>query len=144
QDEDQWNPATLNYPVVQGNAFWTEPNARAVIEVSASRIAMARGTELDVTPLTEPAFQATEPQGELYLRVRAATPDETYAVQTPRGLVTLTSPGRYDVVAGDTQSPTTVTVIEGTAHVEGPGVSLDIGANQMASVIGSDTFQGEV
>ena len=65
-------------------------------------------------------------------------------MQTPRGLVTLTSPGRYGVVAGDTQSPTTVTVIEGTAHVEGPGVSLDIGASQMASVTGSDTFQGEV
>ena len=36
QDEDQWNPATLNFPVVQGNAFWTEPNAQAVIEVSAA------------------------------------------------------------------------------------------------------------
>ena len=70
---------------------------QAVIEVSASRIAMAPGTELDVTTLTDTAFQATEPQGELYLRVRAATPDETYAVQTPRGLVTLqvTGPLRH-------------------------------------------------
>ena len=144
QDDEQWNPATLNFPVVQGNAFWTEPNAQAVIEISASRIAMAPGTELDVATLTDTAFQGTQSQGELYLRIRAATPDETYAVQTPRGLVTLTSPGRYGVVAGDTQSPTTVTVIEGTAHVEGPGVSLDIGANQMASVTGGDTFQGEV
>ena len=144
QDDEQWNPATLNFPVVQGNAFWTEPNAQAVIEISASRIAMAPGTELDVATLTDTAFQGTQSQGELYLRVRAATPDETYAVQTPRGLVTLTSPGRYGVVAGDTQSPTMVTVIEGTAHVEGPGVSLDVGANQMASVTGSDTFQGEV
>ena len=144
QDEDQWNPATLNFPVVQGNAFWTEPNAQAVIEVSASRIAMAPGTELDVATLTDTAFQATEAQGELYLRVRAATPDETYAVQTPRGLVTLTAPGRYGVVAGDTQNPTTVTVVEGSARVEGPGVSLDLGANQTASVTGSDTFQAEV
>ena len=144
QDEDQWNPATLNFPVVQGNAFWTEPNAQAVIEVSASRIAMAPGTELDVATLTDTAFQGTEAQGELYLRVRAATPDETYAVQTPRGLVTLTAPGRYGVVAGDTQSSTTVTVIEGAARIEGPGVSLDVGPNQMASVTGSDTFQGEV
>ena len=144
QDEDQWNPATLNFPVVQGNAFWTEPNAQAVIEVSASRIAMAPGTELEVATLTDTAFQATEAQGELYLRIRAATPDETYAVQTPRGLVTLTAPGRYGVVAGDTQNPTTVTVVEGSARVEGPGVSLDLGANQTASITGSDTFQAEV
>ena len=144
QDEDQWNPATPNYPVVQGNAFWTQLNARAVIEISASRIAMAPGTELDVTTLTDTAFEATEPQGELYLRVRAATPDETYAVQTPRGLVTLQSPGRYDVVAGDTQTPTLVTVVEGAAHIEGPGLTLDVGANQTASVNGSDSFEGQV
>ena len=74
QDDEQWNPATLNFPVVQGNAFWTEPNAQAVIEISASRIAMAPGTELDVATLTDTAFQGTQSQGELYLRVRAATP----------------------------------------------------------------------
>jgi hypothetical protein len=117
QDEEQWNPATLNFLVVQGNAFWTEPNAQAVVEVSASRIAMAPGTELEVATLTDTAFQATEAQGEVYLRIRAAAPDETYAVQTPRGLVTLTVPGRYGVVAGDTQNPTKVTVVEGSAHV---------------------------
>ncbi len=66
-DDQQWSAATLNYPVTQGDAFWTEPNAHAVIEVSASRIAMAPGTELDIGSLTNSAFQATAPQGELYL-----------------------------------------------------------------------------
>jgi hypothetical protein len=144
QDDSQWNPATLNYPVTQGNAFWTEPNARAVIEVSASRIAMAPGTELDVATLTSTAFQATQPQGEVYLHLRPAAPDETYAVQTPRGMVTFAVPGRYGVVAGDIQTPTVVTAIEGSAHVEGPGVSLDVGPGQAASISGSDTFQGQV
>ena len=82
QDEDQWSPATANYPVTAGNSFWTDANAQAEIEVSASRVAMAPGTELDVATLSNTAFEATEPQGEIYLRVRAVTPDETYAVQT--------------------------------------------------------------
>ena len=144
QDDSQWNPATLNYPVTQGSAFWTEPNAQAVIEVSASRIAMAPGTELDIAALTGTACQATEPQGEVYLNLRPAAPDETYAVQTPRGMVTFAVPGRYGVVAGDIQTPTVVTAIEGSAHVEGPGVSLDVGPGQAASISGSDTFQGQV
>ena len=42
------------------------------------------------------------------------------------------------------RAPTTVTVVEGAARIEGPGVSLDVGPNQTASVTGSDTFQGEV
>ncbi len=48
-------------------------------------------------------------------------------MQTPRGLVTFAVPGRYDVAAGDTQTPTTVTVIEGSAQITGPGVSLQVG-----------------
>jgi hypothetical protein len=144
QDDSQWVPARLNYPVAPEEAFWTQPNSRAVIEVSASRIALASDTELDVAGLTDTAFEATEPQGELYLDLRAARPEETYAVQTPRGLVTLTVPGRYEVAAGDTQDPTIVTVVEGSAHVEGPGVSLDVGSGQAATISGTDAFQGEV
>ncbi len=144
QDEDQWSPATANYPMTSGNSLWTDANAQAEIEVSASRIAMAPGTELDIATLNDTAFQATEPQGEIYLRVRAVTPDETYAVQTPRGLVTLASPGRYAVAVGDTQTPTVVTVIEGSAQVTGPDVSLQVGPSQAATINGTDTLQGDV
>src|SRR5262249_114665 len=58
--------------------------------------------------------------------------------------VTLAVPGRYEVAAGDTQDPTVVTVVEGSAHVEGPGVSLDVGPGQAANITGTDAFQGEV
>jgi hypothetical protein len=144
QDDTQWSPAAVNYPVTAGNAFWTQPGAQAEIEVSASRIAMAPATELDITALDDTTFQATEPQGESYLGIRAAAPGESYAMQTPRGLVTFAVPGRYDVAAGDTQTPTTVTVIEGSAQITGPGVSLQVGAGQAATLNGTDTFQGSV
>jgi hypothetical protein len=144
QDDSQWNPAAVNYPVTAGNAFWTEPNAQADIEVSGSRVSMAPGTELDVATLNDTAFQATVPQGEIYLRARNAAPGETYAVQTPRGLVTLAAPGRYAVAAGDTQTPTAVTVVEGAAQVAGPDLSLQVGPNQTATITGTDRFQGEV
>lgn len=144
QDETQWGPATLNYPVAAGDALWTQPSAQAEIEVSASRIVMAPTTELDVATLTDTAFQATLPQGEVYLNIQPAAPNETYAVQTPRGLVTLASPGRYAVNAGDTQNPSQITVVQGSAHVSGPGVELDVAANQTANISGTDTFQSAV
>jgi hypothetical protein len=143
-DDQQWSAAKLNYPVTQGDAFWTEPNARAVIEVTASRVAMAPATELDIGSLTSSAFQAVTPEGELYLDGHTATPDESDVVQTPRASIRFAAPGRYGVVAGDTQNPTTVTVIEGSARIEGPGVSLDVGPDQTATITGTDTFQGEV
>ncbi len=63
QDDTQWSPAEANYPVTSGNAFWTEPNAQAEIEVSASRIAMAPGTELDITTLDDTALQVDRTAG---------------------------------------------------------------------------------
>jgi hypothetical protein len=144
QDETDWAPAVLNYPVTAGSSFWTQPGAQASIEVSASRVVMAPQTELDVSNLTDATFLGTVPQGEVYLHVQAATPDEAYAVQTPRGLVTLSSPGRYGIAAGDTQDPTLVTVIQGSAHIEGPGVTMDVAANQTATIIGADSFQASV
>jgi hypothetical protein len=144
QDQDQWSPAVANYPVTAGHASWTQPDAQAVIEVSASRIVMAPSTELDVAALTDTAFQGTTPQGELYLHLAPAGQGESYAVQTPRGLVTLAEPGRYGIAAGDTENPTLVTTIEGSAHVEGPGISLDVDPQQTASITGTETFQGSV
>src|SRR6185437_4853619 len=82
--------------------------------------------------------------GETFLQLRPSGQGETYALQTPRGLVTLGVPGRYGIFAGDTKSPTLVTVFEGTAHVDGADVSLDVGPEQTASLTGTDAFQGTV
>ena len=66
------------------------------------------------------------------------------AFSTPRGTVQITASGRYEVVAGDTNNATTISVVEGAAHVAGPGLSLDIGPQQTGTITGSDTLQGSV
>ncbi|MBV9782850.1 MAG: hypothetical protein JO264_03440 [Acidisphaera sp.] len=142
--EDHWDPATLNYPVTSGNAFWTEPQAQAAFQVAASSVWLNSATELDVSTLDDRSVQATAPEGELYLHLRGLRSGETYTVQTPRGLVTITANGRYDIVAGDTQNPTTLSVLEGTAQLTGNNISLAVNAGQTASVTGTDTFQGSV
>jgi hypothetical protein len=144
QDQDQWTPAAMNYPVASGDAFWTEPNASARITISSSRVALAGGTELDVGTLDANGLQATMPQGEIYLQLRSLAQNETWSVQTPRGLVTFAGDGRYGVAAGDTQNPTTVTVLEGSAQVTGAGLSLQVAQGQAATINGTDTFQGTV
>lgn len=142
--EDHWEPATLNYPVTNGNAFWTEPQALAEIAVTASSLWMNASTEFDITTLDSRSLQAVEPQGELYVHLRYLAPGETYTIQTPRGTVTLAANGRYDIVAGDTATPTTVSVLDGAAQIAGNNISLQVQANQTASITGTDTFQGSV
>lgn len=141
-EADQWSPAQTNYPVSSGDAFWTEPNGQAELQIDASRIQLAGDAEFVVGQLDENGLQATQGQGEAYLHLRGVRPNEVWSVQTPRGLVTLAGNGRYAIVAGDTQSPTTVTVLDGSAQVTGPDLNLQVGPNQGATITGSDTFQG--
>jgi hypothetical protein len=139
-----WSAATANYPFAAGYALWTEASARASLEVSASRISLAGGTEFDLTALTDAGLQASIPTGEIYMRVRDLGPNESWTIQTPRGAVTVNGAGRYAMTAGTTGQPTVVTVLEGSAQVSGPGVDLGIAANQTATITGTDTFSAQV
>ncbi len=143
-DLDHWEPATLNYPITSNNMLWTEPQSQAEVEVSGNRIVMDQTTELDVDQLDNQTMTTTEPQGELYLRLVAVPAGQSYTVRTPRGIVTIAQPGKYEVAAGDTEHPTTLTVIEGAAQVSGDGFALEVAANQEATIYGSDTFQASV
>src|SRR5258708_2846899 len=55
-DQDQWSPAMINYPVTGGSSFWTEPNARAALEVGPASIRMASQTAFDVVALDDHNF----------------------------------------------------------------------------------------
>lgn len=144
QGDTQWSPASVNYPVASGNAFWTEPGARLSLDVSDSRIALAGGTEFDLPTLDANGLQGVAARGESYLHLRNPAPNEAWSVQTPRGLVRLNGPGRYDIVVGTTDDPTLVTVLDGSADIQGPDLSLQVSANQTASLTGADHFQGSI
>jgi hypothetical protein len=143
-DQTVWSPAVLNYPVTDGNAFWTEPAGQATVEVSGNSVVMDQTTELDIATLDEHSLVASEPQGALYLSLHEMPNGDNYTVQTPRGAVQIAAVGRYEVVAGDTNRPTTVAVVEGSARVTGADVALQVAAGQMAVISGTSSFQGSV
>jgi hypothetical protein len=142
--DTQWSAATPNYPVSSGNSFWTDPSAGSQLEISACRIAMAGGTEFDVATLDGNGLQGVAAQGEIYLHLHDLAPNEVWSIQTPRGMVRLGGEGRYDIVVGTTDQPTLVTVVEGSAQIDGPGVSLQAGGSQTATITGTDTFRASL
>lgn len=137
-DEDQWGPAKLNYPLTSGNALWTEPDARAELHVgSGNRLVMDSRTELNVIALDDTRFEAGLPQGTAYLNVTDVAPGESYTLQTPRGSVQITQPGRYVIAAGDDDTPTTVSIFDGgQAKLNGRGLSQIVSTGQLARLTG--------
>ncbi|HEY8013666.1 MAG TPA: DUF6600 domain-containing protein, partial [Dongiaceae bacterium] len=138
-DESQWEAATLNYPITSGNSLWTEPQAHTAIDVGGSRLYLDSSTELDIGTLNDQGFQASLPQGAVYLR---AGNDGNFEFDTPRGAVTISQPGHYEIVAGDATHPTTVTALDGTAQIEGPGVNMTVTGPQTASLTGQNPVTG--
>src|ERR1019366_6329858 len=81
-DDTDWSPATLNYPVVAGNSFWTEPDAGADLELGGIRLAMDGATEVDLATLDATGTTAAVPQGKVYVRVIGLAQNETVVLQT--------------------------------------------------------------
>jgi hypothetical protein len=139
-DESQWEAATLNYPITSGNSLWTEPQAHAAVDIGGSRLYLDNATELDIGTLDDQGFQAQLPRGAVYLRTGGQ--DGSFEIDTPRGAVTITQPGHYEIVAGDAQNPTTVTPLDGSAEIAGPGVNMTVAAGQTASLTGQNPVAG--
>jgi len=134
-DEAQWEAARLNYPITSGNSLWTEPQAHAAVDIGGSRIYLDSSTELDIGTLNDQGFQASLPQGAVFLRIGN---DGGFEIDTPRGAVTLTQPGRYEIDAGDADHPTTVAALDGTAQIAGPGVNMTVASGQSAFLSGQN------
>jgi len=143
-DQTDWQPAALNYPVSSGQAYWTEPGAKAEIEIAGTRLVLDQGSELDIETLDDHALTAGLVQGNLALPLRRMKAGDTVTLRTLRGAVTIAQDDSYIVQTGDTTRPGTVTVIDGQAQVFGPGISLAVGPHQTATITGLETLQGSL
>lgn len=137
----EWQVASRNLPITNGTALWVAAptggvSPEASLGVSDDRIVLAPSTELDVDRLDEQTLVSTQPQGESYWHLRSVATANTYAIHTPRGTVTMATAGRYEVVSGDTDHPTTITVLDGTATLTDVPTSQEIGPGQTLTVTG--------
>jgi|GEM_PF-1265534 len=138
--ETEWRPAAMNYPVTSGDAFWTQPSSAAEVDMGQAYLALDQSTEFDVDVLDDRSVQATQPQGAIFIRVRTMTTDDVYRIATPRGAVAIIAPGAYEIVAGDADHATTVTVVEGAARIDSTDASLTLGARQTGRIEGASNF----
>lgn len=135
-DQDAWTYATLNYPVVSGNSFWTEPNAKAEIQIGSDAIRMDGGTEIDINELDDKGTRIEISQGAVNLHVGDVEKGEIYQIITPHETINLLQPGTYRVKTGGPNSNAAdeVAVLRGRTQVGDPQTSLTINAGETAFI----------
>jgi hypothetical protein len=140
-DQDQWSAAVLNYPVTSGTAFWTEPEARAEIQIGGAEVRLEQSTELDIVRLDDDGTQLHVSQGVVNVHLRSAPPAGIHVV-TPHSEADLLAAGSYRIDAGIARADgqpeqVQIVVLEGEARINEPRASLDIRPGESA-VIGGD------
>ena len=133
-DQNYWQRARRNYPVTTGQSFWTEPNSHAAIDIATNRIYLDGSTELDISALDDATAQFSLPEGAVLLVLDALAQGSPFQVQMARAAVTVSTAGRYELIAGDTEHASQVTVFNGSAHVSGNGFELDVHAGETAVI----------
>ncbi|MCC7326991.1 MAG: FecR domain-containing protein [Burkholderiales bacterium] len=145
QDQpEQWAQIGVNYPVAEGDNLWLGHAGRAEIDLGASVLRMADGTNLHLSRLDDRRFALFVAQGRVQVRVRVLDPGETARIDTPNAQVVLTRPGSYRVDVSEDRQHTRLAVREGEANVLTLGAVQQVLPGQMADVDGTDPQYADV
>ena len=139
---DQGSAAVVNYPLTSGNQLVTAAQAGVGFDIGADRLLLDQSGALAIDNLDQNGVTLDLSQGAVFVDHRAGDPD--VAIHVARGDVHLSAPGQYEIVSGDQNQPTWLSVISGQGEVDAGGIALRPGAGQTAELDGSASVSGQI
>ncbi|HEY5220140.1 MAG TPA: DUF6600 domain-containing protein [Gemmatimonadaceae bacterium] len=136
-----WSLAALNYSMTTGDRVFTDLDSRAELEVGPFTVRVADSTDVTITDLTDGFAQFAVAQGTLRMSVYRMAPDDSIEVDTPNGSVTIRAPGHYRIFVAPTQDLTLLTVDDGAAEVDGPGLAQTLRNAQTVQLTGANPIE---
>jgi hypothetical protein len=136
--EQDWTYASRNYPVTEGESFWTGDEGRAQLQVGVMEVSADSDTEVDVLALTYGQTRLSIPQGSINLHLWEL-PRGGVALATPAGDVLINAPGDYRLDVGamnddGSYPPVEITVFQGDASAPAPEGYMDVGDGSAAVI----------
>jgi hypothetical protein len=143
-DSDDWERASLNLPVVEGDQIATELNARLEIQFDRdSFLRLAENSYLKIITLRDEGVALSLPQGTLSLRVLNFDKASRYfEIDAPQTTVSVQRTGMYRIDAGDKDSTQVrVTATDGAearVYSENSGFTLRSGRSATVYLDGAE------
>jgi hypothetical protein len=136
-----WAPALLNRPLTDGDQLWTEPAARAELDLGSVALRLDARASLNFLDLDDHTAQIKMTQGVIGVRLRRLAAGDTFEIDTPSAAFTLLRPGDYRVEAQADVS--LISVRAGEAHVASTPQTFTVYASQQARIQGTEaaTYQ---
>lgn len=128
--DTDWDRASINRPLTNGDRLWTDAGARAEIQLGGAMIRMDAGTSLSILNLDDRIAQLQLTQGTLNVRVRRLEPGQVFEVDTPNLAFTLRQPGDYRITVDPDGNATDIIVRKGQGEVYGEGAAYVVDSRQ--------------
>ena len=126
--------ALLNWPVTTDNRLTTLRGALAEFRVGAAAVRLDGDAELEVSELDDDSFKLHLSYGTVSVRVRNPDALRGFELTTAQARVILTEPGWVRIDAERQPGTSVVSVLEGTADVDGATGSVTLRAGKRAEL----------
>ena len=133
-----WGDSGVNEPVAAGMSVRTDTKSRAVLRFGAETVALAPGSEIEITQLDDSGTQLVLRHGRVGVRLSRLDPARSIEIDMPRGSAWLLTPGDYDITAGDERVAGRLAALDGRARFVGKGVDRAVEPGSKAVLSGGD------
>jgi hypothetical protein len=141
-DIDEWQSASINWPLVSHDVLWSGAGARAEIRIGSTIVRLDSGTELEIVQLDDQVVRVWLHRGSIAVRVADRDKAREFELTTDHGSVVWLEAGRYRFDYAD--YTTTVTAWRGQLHFAGFGQTYAIGQGQSAEIWYSGTLDSRL
>jgi hypothetical protein len=139
-----WGSAARNRPMTVGDKIWTDKDSRAELQTGVVSIHLGSMTALSFLNLDQNITQIRLAEGSINFRVKEIREGDTYEVDTPNLVFTITQAGAFRIDVNENGDNTGVTVIRGAGQVTASEKTYDLEPGQRAVFNGTADVQSTI
>jgi hypothetical protein len=139
-----WGSAARNRPMTVGDKIWTDKDSRAELQTGVVSIHLGSMTALSFLNLDQTITQMRLAEGSINFRVKEIRQGDTYEVDTPNAVFTITQAGAFRIDVNENGDNTGITVIRGAGQVTASGKTYDVQAGQRGIFNGADDVKSTI
>ena len=130
--------ASLNWPVTADNHINTASGARTEFRVGSTAVRLDSDSDLEIVGMDDDLLRLRLNYGSVSIRVRSPELLRDFEVTTPQARITMLEPGVVRIDADRQPDTSQVTVLAGSARVEGAGSSVVVNNGRHVDITPED------
>ena len=136
--EDEPVAASLNWPVTANSHLSTATGGRTEFRLGSTAVRLDGDSDLEITAMDDDLLRLRLNYGSVSIRVRNAELLRDFELTTPQARITLIEPGLLRVDVERVADTSQISVLTGTARVDGAGSSVTVNAGRHVDVSSED------